>query len=46
MEIANASLLDEGTAAAEAMTLSFNVRKQKGSRPSGCLPAIPKPLRW
>jgi glycine dehydrogenase len=29
MEIANASLLDEGTAAAEAMTLSYGVRKQE-----------------
>ena len=29
LEIANASLLDEGTAAAEAMTMSFNLRKQK-----------------
>jgi glycine dehydrogenase len=32
MEIANASLLDEGSAAAEAMTLAFNARKQKDTR--------------
>lgn len=29
MEIANASLLDEGTAAAEAMAMQFNLRKNK-----------------
>jgi glycine dehydrogenase len=31
MEIANASLLDEGTAAAEAMTMAFNLCKRKGA---------------
>jgi glycine dehydrogenase len=30
MEIANASLLDEGTAAAEAMTMSYGVRGKEG----------------
>ncbi len=30
LEIANASLLDEGTAAAEAMTVSYGVSKNKG----------------
>ncbi len=32
MEIANASLLDEGTAAAEAMAMSFNLCKRKVAR--------------
>ena len=32
MEIANASLLDEGTAAAEAMTMAMNVSRNKGRK--------------
>jgi glycine dehydrogenase len=32
LEIANASLLDEGTAAAEAMTMSYNLQKNKGAK--------------
>ena len=42
MEIANASLLDEGTAAAEAMTMAFNLCKRKGANifwvSQGCHP--------
>ena len=37
MEIANASLLDEGTAAAEAMTMLFGTRSRK-QRKEGCNP--------
>ncbi len=44
LEIANASLLDEGTAAAEAMTLSFNARKDKTAKTfwvaAGCHPQV------
>lgn len=42
MEIANASLLDEGTAAAEAMTMAYNLCKRKGANifwvSQGCHP--------
>lgn len=34
MEITNASLLDEGTAAAEAMTMCYNLRKRKIQGPA------------
>ncbi|HEY9846639.1 MAG TPA: aminomethyl-transferring glycine dehydrogenase, partial [Candidatus Caenarcaniphilales bacterium] len=42
LEIANASLLDEGTAAAEAMTMSYNLQKNKAAEiffvATGCHP--------
>lgn len=44
MELANASLLDEGTAAAEAMTLMYNVKSSKSKEATiffvsdGCFP--------
>lgn len=46
MEIANASLLDEGTAAAEAMTMVMNVSKNEGRRFTSRRRAIPRPSRW
>ena len=36
MEIANASLLDEGTAAAEAMIMLFNARHKDKKKVKAC----------
>ena len=46
MEIANASLLDEGTAAAEAMTMVMNASKNKGASFSSRKTATPRRLKW
>jgi glycine dehydrogenase len=47
MEIANASLLDEGTAAAEAMTMALTSASKREPRPFGSLKdVIPRPLPW
>lgn len=43
LEIANSSLLDEGTAAAEAMSMSYGVCKTKANAFLSMLAVIPKP---